>query len=276
MRFLLQSSKHESESINILVTGKTGAGKSPITNAILGEILAQEGKDLGGVGREVTCHEKTVSHIKFKMLDSPGLHDTPEEDREITKRIAQTLRQHCTHLHLLLYCIRIDRNRIERSELPAIKHVSQLFSPKIWDCAIFALTFANRALPPPEKETDEEVASWFKQHIKEFQDVIVRALVESGVSEYKAKQVPVIPTGYHKPLKWMPNPRKLFDRPDWFNPFWHSCTKQMEENTIMALLPSKVNEEVKPMQKGNVSGMACTYNYYEFTFELNIKIVLKV
>ena len=264
--FRFRALKCGSESINILLTGKTGVGKSSITNAIIGEILAKEGKDLDGVTRHVSCHETTVNHINFKVWDSPGLQDITEEDGEITKRIMQALKQHCSHLHLFLYCIRMDRFRIEISEFEAIKQLSQLFSPKIWESAIFALTFANRVIPPPDMATDEEEAQWFKERIKEFQERIVKALVKSGVPEDRAKRVPVIPTGYHKPTKRMPNPRKLFDRPDWFNPFWHSCAKQMEVNTIMALLPRKLNEEVKPIQKGNVSGMACTYNYYEFTY----------
>ena len=239
MYFRFRSLKCGSESINILLTGKTGVGKSSLINAIIGEILADEGKSLGGQTRDVTCHERIVNHIKFKVWDSPGLQDITEKDGNITERIMQTLRQYCSHLHLFLYCIRMDRDRVEISELQAIKQLSQLFSPKIWDSAIFALTFANRVVPPPEKETDEEEAQWFTERIKEFKEVIVDALVENGVPINKAKQVPVIPTGYHKPTKHMPNPRKLFDRPDWFNPFWHSCARQMEENTIMALLASQ-------------------------------------
>ena len=239
MHFLFRSSKRRSESINILLTGKTGVGKSSLINAIIGEILANEGKLLGGQTRDVTCYETIINHIKFRVWDSPGLQDITEEDGEITERIMQTLRQHCSHLHLFLYCIRMDRDRVEISELHAIKQLSQLFSPKIWDSAIFALTFANRVVPPSEKETDEEEAQWFTERIKEFKEVIVDALVENGVPINKAKQVPVIPTGYHKPTRQMPNLRKLFDRPDWFNPFWHSCARQMEENTIMALLASQ-------------------------------------
>ena len=235
MHFLFQSSKCGFESINILLTGKTGVGKSSLINAIVGELLAQEGKCLGGVTRDVTCHERTVNHIKFKIWDSPGLQDITEEDGEITKRIMQTLKQHCSHLHLLLYCIRMDRDRVEISELQAIKQLSQLFSPKIWESAIFALTFANRVIPPPEMETDEEEARWFKERTKYFQERIVKALVENGVPEDKAKQLPVIPTGYHKPTKHIPNPLKLYDRPDWFNPFWHSCAKQMEKSKIIMM-----------------------------------------
>ena len=133
----------------------------------------------------------------------------------------------------------MDRDRVEVSELEAIKQLSQVFTPKIWDTAVFALTFANRVLPPLEMETDEEVTEWFKERIKEFQEVIVRALVENGVPQDKAKQVPIIPTGYHKRTRLMPKPRELYDRPDWFNPFWQSCINHAEESARTPLLASQ-------------------------------------
>ena len=37
----------------------------------------------------------------------------------------------------------------------------------------------------------------------------------------------------------MPDPRELYDRPDWFNPFWHSCANHMEENAVIPLLASQ-------------------------------------
>ena len=49
------------ESINILLTGKTGVGKSAIINAIFERSFANEGKSLGGVTRDVTCHEAIVN-----------------------------------------------------------------------------------------------------------------------------------------------------------------------------------------------------------------------
>ena len=222
-----------------MLTGKTGVGKSSIINAIIGNNLAHEGKDLGGVTREVTSYKTTVNDINFEIWDSPGLQDITEKDDVITERIKNTLKRNCAHLHLLLYCIRMDRDRVEVSELEAIKQLSQVFTPKIWDTAVFALTFANRVLPPPEMDTDEEAAEWFKKRIKEFQEVIVRALVESGVPQNRAKQVPVIPTGYQKSTRQMPNPRELYDRPDWFNPFWQSCANHMEENALIPLLASQ-------------------------------------
>ena len=236
---ILRSLIKTCQSVNILVTGKTGVGKSSLVNAIVGKDVAQEGKNLGGVTRDVSCHEAVVNDVKFEIWDSPGLQDITEEDDTVTKRIQHTLRQKCSHLHLLLYCIRMDRDRIEKSELEAIKLLSEVFKPKIWETAVFALTFANRVLPPSEMECDKEIAQWFTGRIIEFQEMIVRALVESGVRQDNANNIPVIPTGYHKRTKQMPNPRELYDRPDWFNPFWLSCAHQMEENAVVLLMGSQ-------------------------------------
>ena len=133
----------------------------------------------------------------------------------------------------------MDRDRVEITELHAIKQLSQMFTTKIWDTAVFALTYANRVLPPSEIETNEKAAEWFKERIKEFQEVIVRTLVESGVLQDKAREVPVVPAGYYKPTRRMSNPRELYDRPDWFNPFWYSCANQMEANALIPLLASQ-------------------------------------
>ena len=196
---------------------------------------------MGGVTRAVTSYKKKVNDINFEIWDSPGLQDITEKDDVITERIKKTLKQNCPHLHLLLFCIRMDRDRVEVSELEAIKQLSQVFTPKIWDTAVFALTFANRALPPPKIDSEEEAAEWFKKRIKEFQEVIVRALVESGVRQDKAREVPVIPTGYHKPTRQIPNPRELYDRPDWFNPFWQSCVNGMKKSLPKKTIKGKDN-----------------------------------
>ena len=239
LHFRFKTPKKKCDTINILITGKTGVGKASIINAIVGNNLAHEGKDLANITREITSYKTTVNDINFEIWDSSGLQDITNKDDVITEKIKRSLKHSCGHLHLLLYCVRMDRDRIEVSELEAIKQLSQVFTPNIWDTAVFSLTFANRVIPPSEMETDEEVAEWFKERIKQFQEVIVRSLVESGVRHDKAREVPVIPTGYHKPTRQMPKPRELYDRPDWFNPFWQSCINHTEETARTPLLASQ-------------------------------------
>ena len=91
----------------------------------------------------------------------------------------------------------MNRERFEQSEEIAIRHITEAFSTEIWESAIFALTYANRVLPPARYDTDDEEKEWFHSRIDQFKGIIRRALVESGVHPNKALEVNVAPTGYH-------------------------------------------------------------------------------
>ena len=58
----------------------------------------------------------------------------------------------------------------------------------------FALIFANGVIPSTEFQSKETVVKWFKTSIKEFQKVLICALLESGVPQEKAAKIPI---GYH-------------------------------------------------------------------------------
>ncbi len=218
------------------MTGKTGTGKSSLINAIVGKDVVKEGKDLGGVTRAVTLFTAEIDDVTFNIWYSPGLQDTTEDDGAITGRIKSTLKENCHQLHLLLYCVRMDRDRFEKNEEEAIKHFTDIFKPKIWETSVFALTFANHVLPPSERDTDEDAPKWFKERIGKFQKKIVNALVSAGMDREKALNVQVIPTGYHTANRHMPNPRELLDRNDWFNPFWYTCANSMHEHALMSFM----------------------------------------
>ncbi len=214
------------------MTGLTATGKSSLVNAIVRKDVAREGKDLGGVTRTVNQYSTEMNGVTYNIWDSPGLlQDIYEDDVVITDRIKSTLKKHCPQqLHLLLYCLRMDRDRFEKSEESAITHLTDIFSPEIWETSVFALTFANRViLPPPDRDTGEEAPKWFKERIGQFQERIIDALVSAGMDHARALKVPVIPTSYHTAKKFISNPGELLDRKDWFNPFLHTSLKRILE-----------------------------------------------
>lgn len=210
------------------MTGRTGEGKSSLINAIVGKHIAKEGKDLEGFTRDVNQFNTEINGVTFNIWDSPGLQDIAEDDDAITDRlIKSTMKQHCQNLHLLLYCVRMDRDRFFKTEEEAIEHFTDIFKPKIWETSVVALTFANRVIPPLERDTDEEAPKWFKEKIIFFQMKIVNALVSGGLDREKALKVPFIPTGYHTSNKHMRNPRELIDRDDFFKPFLYAILKRL-------------------------------------------------
>ena len=75
---------------------------------------------------------------------------------------------------------------------------------------MFALTQANRVLPPAEYETDEMESWWFQSRIDNFKNVIVRALANGGVRLDKASEIAVFPVGYHTVSRRVPNAKQFY------------------------------------------------------------------
>ena len=218
------------QPVHILVIGKTRVGKSAVINAIAGKKVAKEGQDTRDVVREVTRYDFTVGAVKYVVWEAPGLQDITEDDSITIKKLKDVLKKECSHINLVIYCTLMNRERFEQSEMDAIHHLSEAFSTEIWRKAVFALTYANRVLPPPGYETDEEEAEWFQSRINEFKTIIERALVKSGVS---ASEVAVSPAGYHTASRRMPDAREFYGIKDWFLQFWQHCDPKLREKPFL-------------------------------------------
>ena len=227
------------KQLSILITGKTGSGKSSLTNGLVGKTVAKEGEKLISSTRHVNGYAFCHGDVKFLVVDSPGLQDLETEDKETFDFIKRQLVCISNSFDLVIYCIDMTSKRVDRSDKLAIRHLTECFGESIWENAVFTLTFANYSglqLPPDFKGTEEE---WFTEKLQEFKTVLYTILTEANVSRNLAKKIPLVPAGYWKPVERIPNPWKLPDRPDWFNVFWLTCALRMEESASMALFRSQ-------------------------------------
>ncbi len=207
--------------------GRTGAGKSSLINAIIKKLDAKEGKELKGETSDVTSYPIEINGVQYNIWDSSGFQDRGITDDVILDNMLTQL-QICKHLNLLVYCLRMDTDRIEKNDELAIMRLTDCFGPKIWKVSVFALTFANKVDPPPDMDTDELAPNYFKQRLEEYKLEITKVLVKKcRMDEQKASEIAVIPTGYNMQTRSIPHPYKLLDREDWFNPFWITCADRM-------------------------------------------------
>ena len=213
------------------MTGRTGAGKSTLVNGIVGEVVAKEGAALTTGTTEVANYEFTKKGTKFVVFDSPGLQDADLNDMNTLEQIRKKLVAQCSEIELVVYCLDMRHTRIDASDTNAIKHLTQGFTTELWKRAVFVLTFANKVEPTGDYEgTDEE---YYYEQLEKYKKRIQELIPEVPIE--------VVPAGYSRKTKRVPEPWKLLDRKDWFNDFWFTCLSRMEENAAISLLLSQAD-----------------------------------
>ena len=130
------------KNINIMVMGKTGAGKSTLINAVLEEEMAPTGKVQAVTNRNEIYVKRMMIPVKnngkgkcsmmdcrLNMYDTVGL----EIDNSITKQTLEEIRIYIENtkakmseddIHLVWFCVNNRSSRFEAYELELIRELS--------------------------------------------------------------------------------------------------------------------------------------------------------
>ena len=241
---LLQKTWRNQKELHILVTGKTGQGKSTLINGILGGNVVAEGAGASRCTTEVEMFFQTLHGVPVKVFDSPGLQDRTANQEEYI----QGMRKKCGELSLVLYCTKMINTRLTDDDKHAMRKLTEAFGEKFWEYAVFVLTFANmencerkddrdKNIPEPDVDDDKAWKKLIKQRfegrLKIWEEEIKKFFItEVGVSPDIANKIPVVPTGDHQKARNNPNPFVLYDRDDWFNKFWEACCLRVKETRL--------------------------------------------
>ena len=192
--------------VNILVAGKTGVGKSTLVNILVGEEVAKVGETLFPETVDVNPYRLDGSGVDVVIWDTPGLQDGSGKER----KYAAKMREKCARYDLVMYCMSMVEPRIREDDIKAITTMTKGFGERIWENAIFVLTFANHVVQTVENPKDVEER--YKQFNSETADIGCK------VSEKLATNIAVIPTGFTigdgKGRKLPPITK------DWLSNFW--------------------------------------------------------
>lgn len=212
-------------SMEILITGRAGTGKSTLVNALVGKKVAETGSDLLITTKYVSGYKvKAGENTEIVVWDSPGLQDGSGEEDEYLSQ----MKENCKNVDIIVYCIDVSACRAQLQgaeeeqikDLCAIKQLTANFGVKYWEHSIFVLTRANALESSLMVKVNPEKI--FKERLEEWEKRIHTALKEEGVPTEIVRKVPVKPAGY-------PKKPHLLGHQFWLSSLWFTFTNQAKD-----------------------------------------------
>uniref|UniRef100_A0A1X7U7R4 AIG1-type G domain-containing protein n=1 Tax=Amphimedon queenslandica TaxID=400682 RepID=A0A1X7U7R4_AMPQE len=234
--------RDDHKELRLLVTGKTGEGKSTLVNGLLGKEVAKEGAGTERCTTQVAEYKAELHGVPVTVFDSPGLQDTTENE---DKYIAD-MKKKCQNLSLVLYCTKMTNNRLKEEDKRAILKLTVEFGQNFWKYAVLVLTFANTENVTRRDERDEDTGpepdfddteSWnvlkkerFEGRVKIWKESFHKFFIdEVGLTRDIVERILVVPVGDSRPSLDNREPYRLPDRDDWFSEFWKACSLRVRE-----------------------------------------------
>lgn len=134
-------------SLNVLVLGKAGVGKSSTINSILGEDKARINA-FETATTEVKEIVGTVHGVIIKFFDTPALEPSIMEQNKNQKILSyiKKFTKKCPP-DIVLYVDRLDTQTRDLNDLPLLRTITSALGSSIWRNAVVTLTHAASAPP---------------------------------------------------------------------------------------------------------------------------------
>ena len=251
-------------TLEFLLCGRTGIGKSSLINSLVGREVFGVG-DPGMHDDDDEAFERHTTKVQSKLMnldgvfvkifDSPGLQDGTNLDEEYL----DDMHRNCKGVDLVIYCVDMTTTRYTEGEIQATKLITDKFGAEFWNRCVLVLTKANAvAVPPRERRNKQDYHKrLFSNHLRRFR----KQLIKQGVSEEIADGIPAVAAGRYEPdvpdddpenerYIWYVSDRTTSsDKPvDFLKELWLTCferTRKVSAQTIFLRATTNVQQPME-------------------------------
>lgn len=133
----------QSEIFNIVLLGKTGAGKSSTGNLLLGEERFMTSGGNQSCTQTIQSEEFWVDNMKFCIIDTPGFFDTSVPPEAISTELLKIVTKCDEGINAFVFVRSLGTVRTTPEERQAFENVKEVFGEAALDHCIFLFTRAR-------------------------------------------------------------------------------------------------------------------------------------
>ena len=204
----------KNNKFKILITGKTGTGKTTLVRGLNEQIVPEE-DHLEPHTVKVTPYDHEYDDVYFTFYDTPGLKDTVNGSNDYS--YLKDMVQNNEHPDLIIFTLKMD-DHFRQEDADTIGNVTDAFGWKVWKNAMFVLTFANAVQKVGHSVESRANRVYFSNLRNSFSLNITKLLREQNVQEYVANSIPVIPVGLVSQPQIESDGRDI----SWVDDFWET------------------------------------------------------
>ena len=219
-RAKIQEMRDRKETINILVIGPTGSGKSTIVNSLMAEDVTQVEHGADSAQSETTEYKGEIKEVQIKIYDTIGFGDTRgKKGKNIVREIAKN-----NKFDLILICLKFD-SRAYGDVKDMFTTLKKEISNEMWERSVIVLTFTNMflQLESVKKLTDEEKEASILDKIDTFKGKIFDFL-SGKVPESTLRNIPFCIAGKF-------DETNLPTTENWLKALWETCVTRCSERS---------------------------------------------
>ncbi|XP_037615514.1 GTPase IMAP family member 8-like [Sebastes umbrosus] len=131
-----------SNTLRIVILGKTGAGKSSLANTIFGEKLFRVDHTVNSGTRECRAETKSVNGRSITLIDTPGFFDTYRSEEELKPEIVRCITECAPGPHVFLIVLKVEK--VTEQEQAVINKIHQYFSEEVFKYATVVFTHGDQ------------------------------------------------------------------------------------------------------------------------------------